>query len=61
MNNNLSTHALIMKNKEQLLAMITEAVEFAEDGGEDELHQALEQIEQVTYTLKNCNYEGSKA
>lgn len=61
MNNNLSTHALVLKNKKQLLGMITKAVEFATDGGEDELHAAMEQIEAVAYTLKNCNYEGSEA
>ena len=60
MNNNLSTQALVLKDKEQLLAMITEAVEYAQDGGEDELHEALQQIAAVTYTLENCNYEGSE-
>ena len=60
MNNNLQAHVLCLKNKEQLLAMVQEAVDFAQDGGEDELFSALEQIEQVTYVLKNCDYEGSQ-
>ena len=60
MNNNLSVQALANKNKNQLLEMIKEAVEFAEFGSEDEEYQAFEQIESVVYVLRNCEYEGKE-
>lgn len=34
MNNNLSTHSLVAKNKAQLLEMMQEALDYAQDGGE---------------------------
>jgi hypothetical protein len=61
MNNNLSTHSLAAMNKAQLLEMMQEALDYAQDGGKDELHEALQQIEAVSYVLQNCNYEGSEA
>ena len=61
MNNNLSTQVLVHKTKDELWAMIREAYEFGDDQGEDEMYQALEQIEAVTYVLRHCEYEGREA
>lgn len=59
MNNNLSTQALAYKNKEQLLDMLKEAVDFAsEENTTDALHEAIEQVQAVAYVLANCEYEG---
>ena len=58
MNNNLSTQALVYKNRIELVEMLAEAVEYIQDGEQDELHAGLEQIEAVTYVLKNCDYQG---
>lgn len=58
MNNNLSTQALVHKTKEELWKMIVEATEYGEFGDEDEMYSALEQIESVTYVLRNCEYKG---
>lgn len=59
MNNNLSQQALARKNKEQLLEMFQEALDFAnEENTTDALYEAIEQIQSVAYILKNCEYEG---
>lgn len=60
MNNNLRPEVLCNKNKDQLLEMFNEAVDYARDGGTDELHEAIEQIQAVAYVLANCDYEGSE-
>lgn len=59
MNNNLSTQALVYKNRIELVEMLAEAVDYIQNGEQDELHAGLEQIEAVAYVLKNCNYAGS--
>lgn len=58
MNNNLSTQALVYKNRIELVEMLAEAVEYIQEGEEDELYAGLEQIEAVAYVLKNCEYQG---
>lgn len=59
MNNNLQVESLVYKGRIELVEMLDEAVKYAQEGSEDELYKALEQIEAVTYVLKNCNYKGS--
>ena len=58
MNNNLSTQVLVHKNRIELVEMLEEAVRYIQDGESDELYAGLEQIEAVTYVLKNCDYKG---
>lgn len=58
MNNNLSTQALVYKNRIELVEMLAEAVEYIQEGEADELYAGLEQIEAVAYVLKNCEYQG---
>lgn len=58
MNNNLSTQALVYKNRIELVEMLAEAVEYIQEGEQDELYAGLEQIEAVAYVLKNCEYQG---
>lgn len=59
---NYNQLALVRNTKEELLQKIEDELGFIRDEPENEdiLHYALENIEQVIYVLKNCNYEGSK-
>lgn len=56
---NLNQLTLVSKTKEELLAIIEDEASVAYNGGDD-LHIALENIEQVVYVLKNCDYEGKE-
>lgn len=63
MNNNLRTENLVRYNKEELIELIQEAIDYTKDDNfdaDDALHGALEQIEAVVYVLKNCDYEGKE-
>lgn len=59
MNHNQLT--LVRKNKASLLRLIEDELSFIrEDDNGDVLYAGLENIEQIVYVLKNCNYEGSE-
>lgn len=61
MNNNLRPEVLSYKNKDQLLQMFREAVNYAEDENTtDALHEAIQQIQAVAYVLASCDYEGKE-
>ena len=57
MNNNLSPQILSNKSEDELFEMIQESIDYRNNNPEDEdtIHEALEQIEAVTYVLKNCD------
>lgn len=59
---NLNTSMLVYKTKEELLQLIEDELGFVRDEPQDEdvLYYALENIEQVVYVLKNCDYEGKE-
>lgn len=59
----LRTDGLVRKTKFELIeTMKVEVMEYeeAEDGGDGEGHNHLTNLEQIVYTLKNCDYEGKK-
>lgn len=58
---NYNQQTLVYKTKEELLQLIEDELGFVRDepNDEDVMHYALENIEQVIYVLKNCDYEGA--
>lgn len=55
--NALNVNTLVYKTKEELLELMQEQLELAVSPDEDELYQALQNMEQVIYVLKNCEYK----
>ena len=59
---NLNNTTLVYKTKNQLIDLLAEQVEAIQEAqyskDEDTEYTALENIEQVIYVLRNCEYEG---
>lgn len=59
---NLNNTTLAYKTKNQLIDLLAEQVEAIQEAqyskDEDTEYIALENIEQVIYVLRNCEYEG---
>jgi len=59
---NLNNTTLVYKTKNQLIDLLAEQVEAIQEAqyskDEDTEYIALENIEQVIYVLRNCEYEG---
>ena len=58
----LNTLQLVHKTKQELFTLLNETTASLADPfmpeDEDYEYQALENIEQIVYTLRNCDYEG---
>ena len=56
----INTQTLIYKTKEELIEILQNCVECIDSDDEDMVYLALEDMEQVVYVLRNCEYKGRK-